>query len=299
MSFDDIKVQAKEWIGVLEGDLEVTHDIDYKDVKKITADGGTWLATPVSLVKNGGLNKGTWGSIPSNCPDNGNDPCSVNWPKYWYLWTATSTTQDSNYVLNVETTDPKAKTCARIDLDGPTTTWNDGELRQVIDISADDFNGQELLVSFMHKGDITAQDNTMFEYRPCMDGCSTDDRAGPPMLKRVQRAGLTTCGDCYGALSWDWEPYTHIMTVNHATLDNKTRKSKYMHLAFRMGGRQDSSANPPMYLKIDSVVVKKTGDTLPANDITMDGVGESVSAVDFADFAVIANEWLLVQQSIP
>jgi len=259
--------------------------------------GDTWLDPPVSLIKGGGMNKGTWGSIPSSCPDNSNDPCSVNWPKYWYLWTATTTSQDPNYVLSLDKADEKTNTCARLDLDGPTTTWNDGELKQTMDVC--DYNGQELLVTFMHKGDITGQDNTMFEYRPCMDGCSTDDRSGPPMLKRVQRGGLTNCGDCYGALSWDWEPYSHVMTVNMATMDNRTRKSRYLHIGFRLCGRQDSSANPPMFLKIDSVVVSKVGDTLPTGDLTMDGKGEVTTAVDFTDFAVIANDWLVTQQSIP
>jgi len=300
MYFDDIKIQAKEYIGLLESDLNSSHDVNYVDLKKITLDSGaTWLDPPVSLVKNGGMNKGTWGTQPSDQPDAGHDPCSVNWPKYWYLWCGTTNTEDANYVLSVDKADPKTKTCARVDLDGPTTKWNDGGLCQVMDVN--DYNNQELLVSFMHKGDITAQDNCMFEYRPTMDGCSTNDKAGAPMLKRVQRGGKTTCGDCYGLLSWDWEPYTHIMTIDVSKLDSHDppRKSRYLHLHFRLAGRQDSTANPPQYLKIDSVVVTKKGDTLPVGDITVDGIGEVVKAVDFTDFAVMANEWLITQPSIP
>jgi len=286
---DDIRVLGMEpCYQPPDGDLNGDCNVDYKDVAILHDD---WLATPVNLVKNSGMNQGPWGSIPSNQPDGGSDPCSVNWPKYWYLWTGTATTVDANYVLKVDTTDPKTKTCARLDLDGPTTTWNDGDLRQLMDVN--EFNNQELLVSFMHKGNITAMGDTMFEYRPCMDGCSTNDRAGAPMLKRVQRGGLTTCGDCYGALSWDWEPYTHIMTVNVATMDNKNRKSRYLHLAFRMGGKADSSANPPMYLKVDSVVVSKVGDTLPTGDIDLD------NEVNFRDFAILADNWLVTYQTFP
>jgi len=292
--FNDVRIQAMEYVGELSGDINGSHKIDYNDVK---AAADTWLDPPVSLVRNGGMNKGTWGSIPSNQPNGGHDPCSVNWPKYWYLWTSTTATQNPNYVLSADTADPRTKTCARLDLDGPTTMWNDGAICQTIDVN--DYNNQELLVSFMHKGDITAPDDTMFEYCPVMDGCSTDDESGLPMLRRIQNGGSPVCDDCYGMLSWDWEPYTHVMTVNLAELDGRDRKSRYLHLHFRLCGGADSSANPPQYLKIDNVVVMKVGDMLPAGDITLDGKGEKVFAVDFGDFAVLANEWLVTQQSIP
>ena len=287
---DDIRVLGMEpCYQPPDGDLNGDCNVDYKDVAILHDD---WLATPVNLVKNSGMNQGPWGSIPSNQPDGGSDPCSVNWPKYWYLWNNTTATHDPNYVLKVDTADFTHKTCARIDLDGPTTMWNDGDLRQLMDVY--EYNSQELLVSFMHKGDITGQDSTMFEYRPGMDGCSTDDSTGfSPIIKRVQRGGETTCGDCYGALSWDWEPYTHIMTVNHATLDNKGRQSRYLHLAFRLCGKADSSANPPMYLKVDSVVVSKVGDTLPTGDIDLD------NEVNFRDFAILADNWLVTYQTFP
>jgi hypothetical protein len=139
----------------------------------------------------------------------------------------------------------------------------------------------------MHKGDITGQDNTMFEYRTAIDSCATNYAGGPPIIKRVQRGGLTTCGDCYGAFSWDWEPYTHIVSVNVPA------GKRYLHLHFRLGGRQDSSANPPQHLKIDTVTVMKVGDTMPVGDIDLD------NEVNFRDFAILADNWLVIQPTIP
>jgi hypothetical protein len=133
----------------------------------------------------------------------------------------------------------------------------------------------------------------MFEYRPVMDGCSTNDTFGVPIFKRVQRGGITTCGDCYGSLSWDWEPYTHIVTVNLANRDNHNRMSRYLHLHFRLCGRADSSTNPPQYLKIDTVTAVRNGDTIPPCDINLDG------RCDLFDFAILANDWLLTMQMFP
>jgi len=285
---DDIRILAPEPCPPIDGDINYDCTVDYKDLDVMH---DTWLALPVNLVKNSGMNQETWGSIPSNQPNGGSDPCSVNWPKYWYLWNNTTATQDPNYVLKVDTADSAHKTCARIDLDGPTTLWNDGDLRQTIDVC--DYNGQEMLVSFMHKGDITGQDNTMFEYRPGMDGCSTDNSGFSPIIKRAYRPQCPIYPDCYGATSWDWEPYTHIMTVNHANLDNKGRYSRYLHLAFRLCGRQDSSADPPQYLKIDTVTVVKVGDEISIGDIDLD------SEVNFRDFAILANNWLVTVPTFP
>jgi len=280
--FDDVRILATEPCPPIDGDINYDCTVDYKDVDVLHDD---WLKVSSNLVKNSGINQGPWGSIPSNQPNGGSDPCSVNWPKYWYLWNNTSTSQDANYVLSIDKSDPGTKTCARLDLDGPTTMWNDGALCQTID--ACDYSHKDLMVSFMHKGDITGQDNTMFEYRTTIDSCATNYVGGPPILKRVQRGGQTICGDCYGALSWDWEPYTHIVSVN--VLEGK----RYLHLHFRLCGRQDSSANPPQYLKITNVTALKNGDVIPAGDIDLD------NEVNFRDYAILADNWLVTQQTIP
>jgi hypothetical protein len=282
MWIDDIRIQATEPCPPIDGDINYDCTVDYKDVDVLHDD---WLTTSTNLVKNSGMNQGPWGTIASNQPNGGSDPCSVNWPKYWYLWNSASTSQDANHVLSVDKSDPGTKTCARLDLDGPTTVWNDGALCQTID--ACDYSHRDLIVSFMHKGDITGQDTTMFEYRTVIDSCATNDIGGPPIFKRVQRRSWPTCLDCYGAFIWDWEPYTHIVPVN------VPEGKRYLHLHFRLGGRQDSSVNPPQYLKIDTVTVMKVGDTMPVGDIDLD------NEVNFRDFAILADNWLVIQPTIP
>jgi hypothetical protein len=311
---DDYRIQATEYPTALPGDLNGDHVVDYKDIYVHTDGvpfypGDKWLDPPVSLVKNGGMNKGPWGTKPadaqSGLPGSGNDPNI--WPKYWYMWNDTASSE-SDYALRIDVTQGKPLPCAKIDLDMSTTKWNDGGLTQVIDVC--DYNNQDVLISFMHEGDITGQDNTMFEYRPTLDGCSTPDTAGAPLFRRVQRGGGTTCGDCYGQLNWNWEPYTHVMAINVAKLDSRNRKSRYLHLHFRLCGRADSSSNnPPQFLKVDKVIIIPDPclppvdifPQLPPGDITLDGKGEKSPdiAVDFYDTAIMAGNWLVTQPSIP
>jgi hypothetical protein len=290
----------------LPGDLNGDRVVDFKDIRLFIyyTVGVAWLAPPVSLVKNGGMNKGAWGTIPPNPPIyipgiDSNDPCAVtDWPKYWYLWNDTAQPLEA-YVLHIDNADPTnlTKPCVRLDLDAQTIGRNDGAICQVIDVC--DYNGQDLLVSFMHKGNITAPEDTVFEYRPAVDGCSSNWTAGPPVIERIQRGGSPSCGDCYGALNWDWEPYTHIMTVNTAQLDDHGQNCRYLHLHFRLCGEAEPNPDPEQYLKIDTVTVVPVGSTIPVGDITLDGVGEKAFAVDFYDFAIMAGNWLKTQQSIP
>jgi hypothetical protein len=256
------------------GDLDGDCDVDWEDVRLLTQD---WLTSPpVNMIKNFSFNEGIDGN---------------GWPVHWTLYHATSIPSSNYAALSVNTPDGLPAPCARIDRNQPVSGWMDSDLTQMLDVSS--LMNQTIEVSFDHKGNIEAPDNTMFEFRLAFSTSTALSSTGLYCIQRRQEGHDPYCPTCYGSFRWDWESYSMAVEVTES----------YLHIDFRLAGRADTNPDPLPWVQIDNVVVKEQGKEPPPCDIfgtpfIIYGAGGD-GRCDFYDFVLLANDWLVTIPIFP